>query len=129
MEKASYIMKRRWFRFSLRSLLILVTLLAVATGWTIQSLHWIEKRRAALRGSAVNSCQGERPLFTKPIAPGGLWIFGERGQSAQLVNISKLAESEIAEVRRLYPESKLMLRFGIFRGKEEVDLAPGEYPE
>ena len=35
--------RRRWFRFSLRSLLILITLVAIATGWIarerMQSAH------------------------------------------------------------------------------------------
>jgi hypothetical protein len=55
-------------------------------------------------------------------------MFGERGQSALLINISKLTESEIVEIRRLFPESRLMLRFGTFKGRNELDLEPGEYP-
>jgi hypothetical protein len=43
--------KRRWFRFSLRSLLVVWTLAAVAVGWYVHRQRIIQAERAKLVGS------------------------------------------------------------------------------
>jgi hypothetical protein len=53
MEEASYVMKRRWFRYSLRTLLVLVALSAAAIGWYTHRQRMIKAERAKLLGGWV----------------------------------------------------------------------------
>jgi hypothetical protein len=66
--------RRRWLRFSLRTLFLLVTLVAVWLGW---SLNWIRQRQYVVAHSSVETTSWETG---EPVnAPGLLWLFGEPG--------------------------------------------------
>lgn len=118
-------------RFSLKSLLIIVALIAIACGWAVKSRTWISQRHAILKQSFVYGDQVVRPLFAEPIAPGGLWVFGERGQHTLRVSTDLASKSQIIELRNLFPESTIWLRDGSFgqKGSGDIDLAPGKYPQ
>ena len=65
---------RRWFRFSLRTMFVLVTVLCV---WLGYSLNWIRQRREAIAHAHFEKVSIKT---TAPIrAPGLLWLFGEPG--------------------------------------------------
>ena len=76
--------KRRWFRFSLRTLFVLVTVVGC---WLGYSINWIKQRHAFLAHpyviqefndtppSTVNRWGNTWPVY----APWGLWLLGERG--------------------------------------------------
>ncbi len=73
--------KRRWFRFSLRTLFVVVTVFGI---WLGYELNWIRERHAIIeRCTGVNpTFPGRPPVYISnpsPAAPGMLWIFGERG--------------------------------------------------
>jgi hypothetical protein len=66
--------RRRWFQFSLGTMLVLVTILAISAGWITHSLNWIRKRHQMSHETAV-----WRWPDLHSSAPGGLWLFGEPG--------------------------------------------------
>ncbi|MCC7085499.1 MAG: hypothetical protein IT427_10880 [Pirellulales bacterium] len=41
--------KHRWLRFSLRALLIVVTIVWLATGWVVEKLNWKKARHEVLK--------------------------------------------------------------------------------
>jgi hypothetical protein len=89
--------RQRRFRFSVRTLFILVTIVAIWIGW---SFNWIRQRREFVRpgnelGAAVSTGEVR--------APGMLWIFGEQG--AQVVLLFTDKESDFERARRLFPEA------------------------
>jgi hypothetical protein len=105
---------RRWFRFSLRTLFVVMTLACI---WLGYQLNWIRQRRAVRTGSTV-AWQHEFPtdkMFQKmpppPKAPGMLWLFGEIGYYAVHVvfnaeePLTAAQKAEVERVSRLYPEA------------------------
>lgn len=92
---------RRRFRFSLRTLLLVVTLIGGFLGY---HLHWIRQRQVFLArdGVQVHTIPaGQQVFYTNPFqpgvlvprdpnagrAPGFLWLFGERGVSDLSVSV------------------------------------------
>src|SRR5438046_2000057 len=93
--------RRRWFRFSLRTLFVAVTIFGV---WLGVQAKWIRDRRVFLSEhdhAEIYVLEASRI----PSAPGALRIFGERGVWA--INTSGMSEGEIAAARRLFPEARL----------------------
>ena len=78
--------RRRWFRlaFSLRTLLVVVTLIGC---WLGYQLNWIRQRHALLKSNTVR-LRHDYFLFDAPPAPGLLWIFGEQGAGASTASRS-----------------------------------------
>src|SRR5262245_5702551 len=82
----------RRFRYSLRTLFVVVTLLCV---WLGYSLNWIRQRREFIaeqqaRDAVITKWGGEiasphPPGQAAPRAPAGLWLFGESGYFAVAV--------------------------------------------
>jgi len=65
---------RRWFRFSLRTVFVAVTMLCC---WLGYELSWLRERHLLVES-------GEAAVFptstgTRPKAPALLWLFGEEG--------------------------------------------------
>jgi hypothetical protein len=102
---------RRWLRFSLRSLFVAVTLLAMALGWRSYCLAWIQARRdvfSVAPGTMVGSTTGT--------APGLLWIWGERGYDRLRVrfrgevdeqHLSPEQRAALQQIRRVYSEANV----------------------
>jgi hypothetical protein len=70
--------RRIWFRFSLRTLFVLITLFACTMGWIAHSLNWIRQRRELCTRPDVEvlvNADGDYPQ-----APAFLWLFGEKGR-------------------------------------------------
>jgi hypothetical protein len=63
--------RRRWYQFSLRTMLIVMVLSSAVFGWWgHRSKEWIRQRHSVkVFKGAVGQVR----------APGGLWIFGEEG--------------------------------------------------
>ncbi len=73
--------RRRWFRFSLRTLFVVVTVLAVFIAYHV---NWIHQRHefievAPERSGYVASRDPYLPNGEPQRPPGLLWIFGETG--------------------------------------------------
>ena len=110
--------KRRWFRFSLLTMLVVVTIFGCWLGYQV---NWIRQRRAivaqfpkwqAYAGESTGPMQ-------QPSASGSLWLLGERGYAAVslIVMVNDLDEvmhdswpsadvkSELELVGQLFPEA------------------------
>jgi hypothetical protein len=83
--------------FRLRTLLIVVAVLAVPCAWVGYSLRWIEKRHALCDNGAL-------PLDLTS-APAGLWIFGAQGAK---VIIYGWTDEEKREAESLFPEARVI---------------------
>jgi hypothetical protein len=86
----------RWFRFSLRAIFVTMALACALLGWTCYQVKWIRERRVAARAATL---AGETVS-----APFPLWIFGEKGRTAMLVQVD--APEEADRYRRLFPETE-----------------------
>ena len=133
---------RRWFRFSLRTLFVVVTIVGVAAGWVTYQLNWLEQRREFIK----HNFWGIGQLMT-PSPPWPLSIMGEEGfdyigvpvvneEGYRLVDdgfpdgfdFDKLLTpdelKEVARARRLFPEATTVEALFI-RSRAE---APNHWP-
>ena len=69
--------KRRWFRFSLRTLFVLVTIACI---WLGYSFNWIRQRHDYLKAHP-GAVRVPDPNEALAIAPAMLWLLGEKGQT------------------------------------------------
>ena len=97
---------RRWFRFSLRTLFVLVTLFGC---WLAYQLNWIRERHNAPVLAGISTAIEATPAGPKEVTiehdpPWPLAWFGERGYSALAVDES-YGEQEIERIRKLFPEA------------------------
>ena|ERR1051325_8457872 len=119
--------RRRWFRFSLRTLFLLVTILGVFLGWLGGQIKWIMDRHEALRWlskvpDSNESANGfpiestERLWYEPPFsanqknnAPWGLWLFREVGLRRINLNGHLPPSDEYTEekLRELFPEAEI----------------------
>ena len=116
--------KRRWPRFSLRTLFVAVTVLAC---WMAYEVNWIRQRHVFLDEQERLSRMHEWPA-TVPgpkglgavRAPGLLWLFGEPGIGAYyvLITVNQLDEfgdqfdweshQTMRKAKRLFPETNCL---------------------
>jgi hypothetical protein len=111
--------RRRWLRFSLKSFLLVVTLLGAWLGYQVS---WVRARRAflseeyAIRDSQKRwSSTIDNPGQTPPLAPWGLWLFGEQGYTS----IAFISQSNTPADQRALTD----------RDRERLDLARRLFPE
>ena len=105
--------RRRWFRFSLRTVLVAVVVISIPLAWVAYSLKWIRTRHVALRDATLVSYSPDVR------APSNLALFGERG--VYLIELPHEKPVDCHELRRLFPEAVLYNRFS-----PEWYWSPGE---
>ena len=97
-------------RFSIRALLVVMTLFALFFGY---HLSWIHQRRAVLASSGygeltpVQLAPPDTIVLHTPQAPGLLWVFGEEGYSFVRID-ARIESQEYQRVRALFPESTVI---------------------
>ncbi len=106
--------KRPWPRFSLRTLLVVVTAVGA---WLGYELSWIQQRKAVRQEWSYSEIFDDPfvdvPTTPEPqTAPGLLWLFGERGYARvwRVTAADELApdqEAEFRRVQKLYPEAQV----------------------
>jgi hypothetical protein len=101
---------RRWYRFSLRTMLVLVTLVAVVLGSLAYPIHWIRARRtfvAAHAGCEIDATwvNVHDSSYTAP-TPWILYLLGEHGVAAWEIHC--LSWDERKEAKRLFPEAEFL---------------------
>jgi hypothetical protein len=95
--------KRRWWRFSLRTLFVLVTLIGEVTAWVVWSLNWISQRHVFIRDKVDHS----GPIAFSdigPDVPGRLWLVGE--EAAEFIILKSASDTD--EAQRLFPEARVI---------------------
>ena len=113
--------KPRWFRFSLRTLFVVVTIFGVWLGW---QLKWIRERREFLAAEAamfVAHKLGYTSAFSAEYVsyrpPWPLGFFGETGyphvglyvDGPDRDNLTAEDRMKVDQAQRLFPESKIGL--------------------
>jgi hypothetical protein len=99
-------------RFSLRTLLVVVTIVAAVGGWVASRLAWIRDRDQLLYGQEPWIGNPDVPRFRAggypgelPHAPGMLWILGESG--VQAISILDGSDEDVQRAKTLFPEAKI----------------------
>jgi hypothetical protein len=106
--------KRRWFRFSLRTLFVVTTIIGVCAGWVLYQLNWIRQRHDfTARYSWIGWAW--RPDVEPPDAPLSLRLFGETRMTA-----IRTPESLAEHAHELFPESVICA----FPDGDEGNLKP-----
>jgi hypothetical protein len=117
--------RRRWFQFGLRTMFVVVTVVAV---WLGYQANWIRQRHSVFTprqlspDSDVWVTVARWPAMMEPVsAPGAIWIFGEHGEAALTVDFDIPSQSgdgrhgkgltpeeaiEAERIHRLFPETK-----------------------
>ena len=105
---------RRWFRFSLRTLFVVVSVFALWIGWNANTVH---KRRAAWteiesRGGRINSSDDVYDLFVQAPEPPQLplvrrWL-GDR-VVRDIILSHAAPQSEVDRLNRIFPEAVSIL--------------------
>ena len=92
----------RRFRFGLRSMFVLVTVASITTAWLTHSFNWIRQRHAYKVGLNL---YGPAQDHLRPTAPGGLWLFGEKGVWVIRISTTK---REVERAKQLFPEANVV---------------------
>jgi len=109
--------KRRWFQFRLRTLLIVIALLATALGWLGWQLRFIRSRRMAMdetRKWAVETNQMRRalPYWTEVRDPEEIpWYRRALGDATVarvlIINGGGATDDDARRLRELFPEADI----------------------
>ena len=90
---------RRWLRFSLRTLFVVLTLVSCAVWYALGQSQWLRQRRAFLDGSEHGLSYG----ISNTRAPGMLWAFGESGITVIIVD-----KTDKPLAQKLFPEARVV---------------------
>lgn len=95
--------RRRCFRFSLRTLFVVVTVFGC---WLGYQLNWIRQRHAYLRtkGTWEDPVDYDSTTWHEPLPPWPLGLFGEKGETWVGVPLGVSPEEE-GRVIGLFPEA------------------------
>ena len=93
--------RRRWFRFSLRTMLVLVTVVCFLCGYLGWALNWKQQRDAYRQSHEQDMLWNE--IIPNPPAPWGLRLLGESG----VVYLEPKGQKEAEEIPRLFPEAEV----------------------
>jgi hypothetical protein len=129
--------RRRWLRFSLRTLFVVVTVLCV---WLGYELNWIRQRHHFADSEATAIAALGIPMADphEYMAPWPLPLFGEIGkmnltilaEGANDKTLTKRDKDRIAEVSRLFPEVYTFTVMYVEKTDDgyAVDLTDTRYP-
>jgi len=104
---------RRWFRYSLRTLFLLVAVLAAFLAYHLQ---WIRSRQQRINDPGLLFVAEDPSVVVG--APGMLWMFGEPGRAlieveVQGPSLAELSDADLQkgrDLRRLFPEAEIRAR-------------------
>jgi hypothetical protein len=95
--------RRRWFRFSLRTLFVLVAVGCTIVGFAAYNLNWIRQRHAlTIDGNVEILCS----TVETPSAPWALKLLGETG--ARVVRV--YGEGNKARATQAFPEAAILVQ-------------------
>src|ERR1700722_13013940 len=95
---------RRWFRFSMRTMLILVAISAIPFGWVRYQLDWIRERHSAIDNIDVYPAHFDYLPDKAP--PWSLRLFGKKPLGASFLHVKALeyGSEEFNRRGELFPE-------------------------
>jgi hypothetical protein len=98
---------RRWLRFSVRTLLIAVTIFCVWLGWQVQI---VRERKACLRWIAINNHQFAEPLSPSPPRYALSWHRRMLGDSGLMLLIlrAEITDADLKRLQRAFPEATVL---------------------
>jgi hypothetical protein len=94
--------KRRWFRFSLRTLFVLVSIACITAGWAAYQLNWIRQRHQFLKRPV--GTYGFDGMIVDAECPWSLKLFGEKACDAVFTN-----KATKQEAKELFPEARIVV--------------------
>ncbi len=97
--------RRPRFRFSLRTLLVVVTLLGAALGWAGWQWRIVQERVAAATWIAEND--GQFGEYTGEPLPWIRRILGDQPFAYEIILADEPTEARKEELRRIFPECKI----------------------
>lgn len=102
--------KRRWFRFSVRTLLVVVFVVAVLTAMLVRSWHRTQMRleytaNAGAVGGHVRTMQGYRFRVNRWSVSG--LLFGDKHVETIRLYPGTFDAAELAKIQALFPEAKI----------------------
>jgi len=97
--------RRRWPRYSLRTLFVVVTVFGVSLGWLGVQVKWIRDRH-----DRMNRARWAFSVPSHHDAPWSIRILGEKGVSAIVKHDGHSSESRrrYHELHQLFPEAELL---------------------
>jgi hypothetical protein len=124
--------KRRRFRFTLRTLFVVVTAMCIVAGWLIPTLSWLSQRnRIAENQLEPYPFYGISSVWIPNAGPGILGLFGEEAcRSIELHgHISddprlEMAQDGVDYVQRMFPEAKVIGKLYVNDGSMVSTLRP-----
>ena len=103
--------KRRWFRFSLRTLFVVVTVLGAGAGWVVYQLNWIRQRDAVLKREEIVFLTRLNPVpgqsWNSPPWPLA-WFGAEAAGSPEFLLPDTTPDEDVARIQRLFPETRVV---------------------
>jgi hypothetical protein len=97
-----------WFRFQLRTLFVLVTLICIFCGYFSWAMNWKRQRREFASYRNKLYAHTESPFSLPTRAPIWLWPLGEPGY-VEIVFDRDATEQKLEEAARLFPEAEIKI--------------------
>lgn len=93
---------RRWFRFTLRTMFVVLTAFSL---WLGYEANWMRQRRAYLSIAEVYDLSETfgKTAADRPRAPGLLWLFGEQG--VKYLVVMRRSPADFSRAAKLFPEA------------------------
>jgi hypothetical protein len=100
---------RRWFRFSLRTLLAIILILSLALGWFTTQLRWKRDRKRTRDWAIQHYVTYYYPGGDQIPAPSwGLRLLGEHGIPKMVVKMRwNEGDEALIELKRAFPECQI----------------------
>jgi hypothetical protein len=99
---------RRWFHFSLRTMFVVVTLVAVPIAWLGAEIQWLRERQAWRNDDHANTVRGWYGGSLRKVP----WLSQQFGEGPMLwweLLDSAWTEEDRVVLQRLFPEAEVRL--------------------